>query len=149
MLLDKPYGFALDWWGFGVLMYQLLCRQSPFIGEDDDEIYDAILQNKPLYPADMPTVVASFLQKLLTREPELRLGSGPTDAEEVMQHEYFTGTDWDGLYKKRVSAPFIPFISNDADTSNFDMEFTSKTPVLTPVQSGEIKPLSLKDPCEY
>jgi len=93
MLLDKPYGFALDWWGFGVLMYQLFLRQSPFSGEDDDEIYDAILHDEPLYPTDMPRAPASFLQKLLTRDPDMRLGSGPTDAEEVMQHEYFAGTD--------------------------------------------------------
>ena len=149
MLLDKQYGFALDWWDFGVLIYELLRRQSPFLGEDEDEIFDAILHDEPLYPMDMPRVTASFIQKLLTREPELRLGSGPTDAEEVMKHEYFAGTDWDGLYHKRVSAPFVPIISNKTYTCNFDPEYTSRAPVLTPVQSGKMDPLSLEDAFEY
>jgi serine/threonine protein kinase len=136
ILLDKKYGRAVDWWAFGVLIYQMLLQQSPFRGEDEDEIYDAILADEPLYPIHMPRDSVSILQKLLTREPELRLGSGPTDAQEIMSHAFFRGVDWDDVYHKRVPAPFMPTIKNRADTSNFDSEFTSVTPVLTPVQSG-------------
>jgi hypothetical protein len=53
-----------------------------------------------------------------------------------MSHAFFRGVDWDDVYHKRVPAPFMPTIKNRADTSNFDSEFTSVTPVLTPVQSG-------------
>ena len=137
ILLDKKYGRAVDWWAFGVLIYQMLLQQSPFRGEDEDEIYDAILADEPLYPIHMPRDSVSILQKLLTREPELRLGSGPTDAQEIMSHAFFRGVDWDDVYHKRVPAPFLPTIKNRADTSNFDSEFTSVTPVLTPVQSGK------------
>jgi serine/threonine protein kinase len=136
ILLDKKYGRAVDWWAFGVLIYQMLLQQSPFRGEDEDEIYDAILADEPLYPIHMPRDSVSILQKLLTREPELRLGSGPTDAQEIMSHAFFRGVDWDDVYHKRVPAPFMPTIKGRADTSNFDSEFTSVTPVLTPVQSG-------------
>ncbi|KAL1990832.1 hypothetical protein VTN49DRAFT_5835 [Thermomyces lanuginosus] len=135
ILLDKKYGRAVDWWAFGVLIYQMLLQQSPFRGEDEDEIYDAILADEPLYPIHMPRDSVSILQKLLTREPELRLGSGPTDAQEVMSHAFFRNINWDDVYHKRVPPPFIPTISNPTDTSNFDTEFTSVTPVLTPVQS--------------
>jgi classical protein kinase C/novel protein kinase C epsilon type len=125
----------VDWWAFGVLIYQMLLQQSPFRGEDEDEIYDAILADEPLYPIHMPRDSVSILQKLLTREPELRLGSGPTDAQEVMSHAFFRNVNWDDIYHKRVPPPFIPTISSPTDTSNFDQEFTSVTPVLTPVQS--------------
>ncbi|CAG7918990.1 unnamed protein product [Penicillium olsonii] len=135
ILLDKKYGRAVDWWAFGVLIYQMLLQQSPFRGEDEDEIYDAILADEPLYPIHMPRDSVSILQKLLTREPELRLGSGPTDAQEVMSHAFFRNINWDDIYHKRVPPPFIPTISSPTDTSNFDQEFTSVTPVLTPVQS--------------
>jgi serine/threonine protein kinase len=116
----------------------MLLQQSPFRGEDEDEIYDAILADEPLYPIHMPRDSVSILQKLLTREPELRLGSGPTDAQEVMSHAFFRNINWDDIYHKRVPPPFIPTISSPTDTSNFDQEFTSVTPVLTPVQSGKI-----------
>ncbi|KAE8358417.1 kinase-like domain-containing protein [Aspergillus caelatus] len=137
IILDKKYGRAVDWWAFGVLIYQMLLQQSPFRGEDEDEIYDAILADEPLYPIHMPRDSVSILQKLLTREPELRLGSGPTDAQEVMSHAFFRNINWDDIYHKRVPPPFLPTITSPTDTSNFDQEFTSVTPVLTPVQSGK------------
>ncbi len=142
ILLDKKYGRAVDWWAFGVLIYQMLLQQSPFRGEDEDEIYDAILADEPLYPIHMPRDSVSILQKLLTREPELRLGSGPTDAQEIMSHAFFRNINWDDIYHKRIPAPFLPTVKNRADTSNFDSEFTSVTPVLTPVQSGKYRSLS-------
>ena len=126
----------MDWWAFGVLIYQMLLQQSPFRGEDEDEIYDAILADEPLYPIHMPRDSVSILQKLLTREPDQRLGSGPTDAQEVMSQPFFRNVNWDDIYHKRVAPPFMPQIKSATDTSNFDSEFTSVTPVLTPVQSG-------------
>lgn len=135
ILLDKKYGRAVDWWAFGVLIYQMLLQQSPFRGEDEDEIYDAILADEPLYPIHMPRDSVSILQKLLTREPDQRLGSGATDAQEVMSQPFFRNINWDDVYHKRVPPPFTPSIKNATDTSNFDSEFTSVTPVLTPVQS--------------
>ncbi|KAI2636940.1 hypothetical protein GGS26DRAFT_462108 [Hypomontagnella submonticulosa] len=135
ILLDKKYGRAVDWWAFGVLIYQMLLQQSPFRGEDEDEIYDAILADEPLYPIHMARESVSILQKLLTRDPDQRLGSGPTDAQEVMSQPFFRTIVWDDIYHKRVAPPFMPTIKNATDTSNFDSEFTSVTPVLTPVQS--------------
>ena len=117
----------------------MLLQQSPFRGEDEDEIYDAILADEPLYPIHMPRDSVSILQKLLTREPDLRLGSGPTDAQEIMSHAFFKGVNWEEIYQKRVPTPFKPTVKNEKDTSNFDQEFTSVTPVLTPVQSGKSK----------
>lgn len=114
----------------------MLLQQSPFRGEDEDEIYDAILADEPLYPIHMPRDSVSILQKLLTREPADRLGSGPTDAQEVMSQPFFRNINWDEVYHKRVPPPFMPQIKSATDTSNFDSEFTSVTPVLTPVQSG-------------
>ena len=115
----------------------MLLQQSPFRGEDEDEIYDAILADEPLYPIHMPRDSVSILQKLLTREPEFRLGSGPTDAQEIMSQPFFRNINWDDIRAKRVEPPFKPQITNATDTSNFDSEFTSVTPVLTPVQSGK------------
>jgi serine/threonine protein kinase len=114
----------------------MLLQQSPFRGEDEDEIYDAILADEPLYPIHMPRDSVSILQKLLTREPDQRLGSGPTDAQEIMSQPFFRTTNWDDIYHKREAPPFLPQIKSATDTSNFDSEFTSVTPVLTPVQSG-------------
>lgn len=120
----------------------MLLQQSPFRGDDEDEIYDAILADEPLYPIHMPRDSVSILQKLLTREPDQRLGSGPTDAQEIMSQPFFGNVNWDDVYNKRIAPPFQPSIKSATDTSNFDSEFTSVTPVLTPVQSGKSSPIT-------
>lgn len=64
ILLEQRYGRAVDWWAFGVLTYEMLLGQSPFRGEDEDEIFDAILEDEPLYPITMPRDAVSILQKV-------------------------------------------------------------------------------------
>lgn len=66
ILLEQRYGRAVDWWAFGVLMYEMLLGQSPFRGDDEDEIFDAILEDEPLYPITMPRDAVSVLQKVRT-----------------------------------------------------------------------------------
>lgn len=113
----------------------MLLQQSPFRGEDEDEIYDAILADEPLYPISMPPSAVNLIQKLLMRDPEQRLGYHQ-GAQEIMNHDFFTMIDWEALYRKEVTPPFRPMITDKDDVRNFDTEFTSKAPFLTPVQSG-------------
>lgn len=42
----------------------MLLGQSPFRGDDEDEIFDAILEDEPLYPIHMPKDSVSILQKV-------------------------------------------------------------------------------------
>lgn len=132
ILLDQKYGRSVDWWAFGVLIYEMLLGQSPFHGEDEDEIFDSILEDEVLYPINMSRDSVSVLQRLLTREPERRLGSGVDDAEEVKRHPFFRSVDWQAMLEKKLPPPFVPQIKSRTDTSNFDDEFTKEKPVLTP-----------------
>lgn len=133
ILLEQRYGRAVDWWAFGVLTYEMLLGQSPFRGDDEDEIFDAILEDEPLYPITMPRDAVSILQRLLTRDPAKRLGSGPTDAEEIKAHPFFNSVNFDDVLHKRIPPPYYPTITSAHDTSNFDTEFTREQPTLTPV----------------
>ncbi|KAG8990674.1 Serine/threonine kinase [Tulasnella sp. 427] len=145
ILLEQKYGRAVDWWAFGVLVYEMLLGQSPFRGDDEDEIFDAILEDEPLYPITMPRDAVSILQKLLTRDPNRRLGSGKSDAEEIKRHPFFKDTNWDDVVNKRIPPPYFPTITSAADTSNFDSEFTREQPTLTPVHGQ----LSAQDQSEF
>ena len=135
MLLDKPYGRAVDWWAFGILLYQMMTSQSPFHGQTEDDIYNAILTDEPPYPEHLPSEAVDLIRKLLVRKPEERLGY-QKGAKEIMDHEFFSSTNWDALYKKEVTPPFRPTIQDRKDLSNFDSDITSMAPCLTPVQSG-------------
>ncbi|KAL1924148.1 uncharacterized protein VTP21DRAFT_7183 [Calcarisporiella thermophila] len=133
ILLEQRYTRAVDWWAFGVLLYQMLLGQSPFKGDSEDEIFDAILEDEVLYPLNMPRHAVHVCQRLLTKDPERRLGSGPTDAEEIKRHPFFGGVNWDDILQKKIRPTYIPKISSALDTSNFDEEFTREKPILTPI----------------
>lgn len=135
MLLDKPYGRALDWWAFGILLYQMMTSQSPFRGQDQDDIYNAILTDEPPFPQYLPTDAVDLIRKLLLRKPEERLGY-QKGAEEIMDHEFFSSIDWDALYKREVTPPFRPTIRDRNDLSNFDAEITNTAACSTPLQTG-------------
>ncbi|CEP06939.1 hypothetical protein [Parasitella parasitica] len=135
ILLEQKYGRAVDWWAFGVLVYEMLLGQSPFRGEDEDEIFDAILEDEILYPVNMSRDSVSICQRLLNRDPKKRLGAGPSDAAEIKEHPFFHGVNWADMLAKRVPPPFCPSINGPLDTSNFDEEFTRERPALTPINS--------------
>lgn len=135
ILLDQKYGRSVDWWALGVLMYQMLLGKSPFHGNDEDEVYDAILSDEPLYPIHMPRDSVSILQQLLTRDPAKRLGSGTSDAEEIMSHPYFGDVDFEAMLNLRVDAPYKPELDSPTDVKYFEQDFTSEMPALTPMNS--------------
>lgn len=135
ILKEQKYGKAVDWWAFGVLLYQMLLGQSPFRGGDEEEIFNAILTDEPLYPIQMARESVEILQALLTRDPTQRLGAGPRDAEEVMEHPYFRNISFDDVLNLRIPPPYLPEVKSEHDISNFDDEFTAETPRLTPVNS--------------
>lgn len=56
-------------------------------------------------------------------------GTGPTGADEIKAHKFFSGIDWKKLANKEIDAPFKPNIEHALDTSNFSDDFTKMPPV--------------------
>uniref|UniRef100_A0A8C2L5V1 protein kinase C n=1 Tax=Cyprinus carpio TaxID=7962 RepID=A0A8C2L5V1_CYPCA len=135
VLTDSTYTRAVDWWGLGVLIYEMLVGESPFPGDDEEEVFDSIVNDEVRYPRFLSPESVSIIQKLLQKNPEKRLGAGEQDANEVKKHRFFQGIDWEALLAKRVKPPFLPSVKAPADVSNFDEEFTRLKPVLTPPQT--------------
>ncbi|KAJ3074702.1 Serine/threonine kinase [Podochytrium sp. JEL0797] len=133
ILKEKPYTRAVDWWALGVLIYEMILGQSPFPGEGEDQIFDAIMHDDVLFPGSMNKDAVDILKKLLTKDPLLRLGSGPTDSAEIKAHPYFKDVNWDDVLHLKITPPFFPKITSPTDISNFDEEFTKEAAVLTPI----------------
>ncbi|XP_013860462.1 serine/threonine-protein kinase N1 [Austrofundulus limnaeus] len=143
VLTDNSYTRSVDWWGLGVLLYEMLVGESPFPGDDEEEVFDSIVNDEVRYPRFLSTEAIGIMRRLLRRNPERRLGSGEKDAEEVKKQPFFRNVDWEALLQKKVPPPFVPSVRNKEDVSNFDEEFTTEPPALTPPREPRV--LTRKD----
>ncbi|XP_066295534.1 serine/threonine-protein kinase N2-like isoform X6 [Branchiostoma lanceolatum] len=132
VLTETSYTRAVDWWGLGVLIFEMLVGESPFPGDDEEEVFDSIVNDDVRYPRFLSTEAIAVMRRLLRRNPERRLGSTERDAEDVKKQPFFRNVNWDDLLMRRVKPPFVPTIKHSEDVSNFDEEFTTEEPILTP-----------------
>uniref|UniRef100_A0A3B1K8T4 protein kinase C n=1 Tax=Astyanax mexicanus TaxID=7994 RepID=A0A3B1K8T4_ASTMX len=138
VLTETSYTRAVDWWGLGVLIFEMLVGESPFPGDDEEEVFDSIVNDEVRYPRFLSTEAISIMRRLLRRNPDRRLGAGERDAEEVKKHPFLRNVDWGALLAKKIQPPFVPTIKGREDVSNFDDEFTSEAPILTPPREPRV-----------
>ncbi|ORX77097.1 kinase-like protein [Basidiobolus meristosporus CBS 931.73] len=130
VLRAEDYGFPVDWWSLGTLLYEMLTGITPFWAENHAHMYQRVLQDELEFPEELEESAVSFLTELLHRDPRKRLGAN--GAEEVKSHPYFADIDWERLYNKQVASPYAPPLSDEQDLSNFDETFLEMTPRLSP-----------------
>jgi protein kinase N len=132
VLTETSYTRAVDWWGLGVLIFEMLVGESPFPGDDEEEVFDSIVNDEVRYPRFLSLESIAIMRRLLRKNPDRRLGSSERDAEDVKKQAFFRTIQWDELLLRRVKPPFVPTVHSVEDVSNFDVEFTSEKPQLTP-----------------
>ncbi|XP_033116575.1 protein kinase C delta type-like [Anneissia japonica] len=140
ILRGQKYGSSVDWWSFGVLLYEMLIGQSPFHGDDEDQLFDSILHDAPYYPKWLGDDALKCISKLLDREPTQRLGV----KENIRTHLFFRSMDFSRLEKREIPPPFKPKIKSASDASNFDPEFTMEKVQLTPTDKKIVDSINQK-----
>ncbi|XP_055906448.1 cAMP-dependent protein kinase catalytic subunit 2-like [Eupeodes corollae] len=118
----KPYGPSVDWWAFGILIYELVCGKSPFANYNKDhmkmysKICDGFYKMPPYFSRDLRDLVDNLLQVDLSK----RFGNMMNGNKDIKEHQWFKSIDWCGLYNQVIEAPYIPSATDLEDTSNFD-----------------------------
>ncbi|XP_069604146.1 serine/threonine-protein kinase N3 isoform X1 [Ranitomeya imitator] len=143
VLTDTSYTHAVDWWGLGVLIYEMLVGECPFPGDDEEEVFDSIVNEEVCYPRFLDIEAINIIRKLLRKMPDRRLGAGIGDAEEIKTQPFYQEIDWGALFARRLQPPFVPALNDPFDVRNFDEEFTGQRPVLSP--SDDPRPLTAVD----
>jgi len=148
VLEDNYYGRAVDWWGIGVVMYEMMVGRLPFYNRDHDKLFELILVEQVRFPLSLSDVAQSLLQGLLQKDPARRLGGGPRDAEEIKEHPFFAPINWEDLDAKKITPPFKPQVESETDTRYFDSEFTGESVELTPPENAPLDSIS-EEPASY
>ena len=129
MVLNRGCGPGYDWWGLGILTYEMIAGVPPFAPFDGvathAETYRRILRGKPRF---FPPVLwaeggKQFVAGLLVQRPEARLGSKPGGGvAQVAASKFLQRVDFERLARPEnpLQAPFVPHVAADDDTSNYD-----------------------------
>jgi cGMP-dependent protein kinase len=133
IILRKGYDTTVDIWAFGVLLYEMICRRTPFLdGEKNGDYIVNMFTNIVLCgkngieisrkidtKTDGTQNARNLITKLLCGDANKRLG--PNNAPAILlSYPYFlsTGICYDDLYNQSIEAPCIPlpYVGYDIDT---------------------------------
>ncbi|KAK3597403.1 hypothetical protein CHS0354_040133 [Potamilus streckersoni] len=132
VLEDNDYGRAVDWWGTGVVMYEMMCGRLPFYNRDHDILFELILLQAVKFPRTLSDNARSLLGGFLMKNPKERLGGGEDDVKEIMRHPFFEPINWDDLAAKKIPPPWKPDVKNSWDTKYIPDEFAKEPLALSP-----------------
>ena len=110
----------------------MLSSRPPHYNKNRKQMLKDIVEKRIEMKAYFSTEAKSLLTQLLEPNPQKRLGSSASDAEELMKHPWFNSIDWDKLYNKQTPAPFKPYVSGPEDLRNIDKLFTNEPAKETP-----------------
>eukprot|EP00731_Ephydatia_muelleri_P029444 Em0020g1088a len=123
----QPYDSSVDWWALGVLGYEMLVGRPPFDGEDDDQLFNSIMEKSVNYPKSLSEPAKLLLQGFLVKHPARRLGCNPaTGGQDIKEHVFFQPIDWAKLEQREIKPPFKPKNKGKKSVTNFDVEFTKE-----------------------
>jgi len=123
MVLQQGHSFGVDHWALGILVYEMICKDSFFFDEDLHvmQVYKSICEDKFVPPKDRCSKRAcKFMDALLNKDPVMRLGSLKGGEDDVVDHKWFDDLDYDALRAQKLDAPWIPKVSDACDASHFD-----------------------------
>ena len=115
VIVGNGYGPSVDWWTFGILMYEMLFGSSPFRGKSDQDTISRIKKSTFKFPDhpngyDISKDCKSIIKKLLCGDPKKRIGY-VHGAAEIKSHPFFK--DCTNLEDIIRSDPPLANTSND------------------------------------
>lgn len=121
IIQKSGHTFAVDWWAFGIVLFEILLGFTPFCDEDMDQIFAKVLEGDVNCPKHMDPKAQDLINKLLVQDPAKRLGCLKSGSSGIRTHQFFkvSGLDFVELRSRQVTPPHVPSVSGPDDTSMF------------------------------
>eukprot|EP01065_Artemidia_motanka_P050272 TRINITY_DN8565_c0_g1_i1.p1 TRINITY_DN8565_c0_g1~~TRINITY_DN8565_c0_g1_i1.p1 ORF type:complete len:515 (+),score=159.93 TRINITY_DN8565_c0_g1_i1:84-1547(+) len=101
VLQNKGYTRAVDWWSYGIILYEMLVGITPFAAKTAQAVFQLIMSKQPVIPDVLSANSRDLLTRLLVKNPSHRL----SDPERVKSHPFFAGVNWDKLLRRQYAVP--------------------------------------------
>lgn len=118
IIKSEGHGKAVDWWAFGVLIYEMLIGYPPFYDHNPYKIYKKVVQGDFIMPEGLSEAASNLISQLLVTSPEMRLGSR-NGSQEIKVNPWFAGVDFEIVLRKGIPSPWVPTLEAPDDTSSF------------------------------
>lgn len=104
MVSRMGYGCSVDWWALGCLAFELVDGFSPIKPtSNSDKLYQRIQTGIIKYPLAFGKKFKSFVQGLLTKNPQKRMKF----VETIKEHPWLGSINWEMLYNKKITPPAV------------------------------------------
>ncbi|KAL8475607.1 hypothetical protein ACS0TY_028317 [Phlomoides rotata] len=115
------HGSAVDWWTFGVFLYELLHGKTPFKGSGNRETLFNVVGQPLKFPEGSTISFAAkdLVRGLLAKDPQKRLGF-KRGATEIKQHPFFESINW-----ALIRSTMPPQIPKPVDLTSFSRTLKS------------------------
>ena len=119
---------AVDYFALGVIGYELSMGKRPYKGKSRKEIKEQMmakqiyikLEEKPNHWSDE---AIDFINKLLIRKPEKRLGY--KGINEIKNHPWLKYYPWEELEQKKLNSPYLP-----ENKENYDKKYCNNMEIV-------------------
>lgn len=124
IILQRGHNKGVDYWAYGIFIYELLAGRTPFKSNDSSHfvIYNQIILgiDNARFPTNMVKTAQNLVKKLCKATPMDRLGCQKNGADAIRNHRWFLGFNWDHLRAKTMKAPHVPRLKNIIDLRYFE-----------------------------
>ena len=117
----QPYTKAVDWWSFGILIYEMIAGTTPFYDPSPLKTYENITKCNVIYPNHFQLDVINLLQGLINKDVTYRLGNLKNGVQDIKNHRWFNEVIWENLLQGNIETPYEPNIpAGVGDASQFE-----------------------------
>ncbi|RZC31946.1 cGMP-dependent protein kinase 1-like, partial [Asbolus verrucosus] len=124
IILSRGHDKAVDYWAFGIFIFELLTGRTPFRTNDASHMrtYNKILTgiDNVEFPSYIPTRARHIIEKLCRPIPTERLGCQRSGVKDIKNHRWFLGFDWARLNEGKLPSSFKPKLKSNIDTRYFE-----------------------------